>query len=145
MQQRGYNQALATFFLEKLCNEADSVYKLGYAITLGKQSAYECLRTTYASLMDRLSKLMSKNSDELRIDLLEACWASHKSKSAKGEDKSKLSTFLGTLSTDERAALIMVDGAVLLPEEAAKVIGCDEVEIRKTLAKARQALIKKFS
>jgi hypothetical protein len=144
MQQRGYNKALATFFLEKLCNEADSVYKLGYAITLNKQAAYDCVRSTYASLMERLSSLMTKKSDELRVELLQACWVANKTKSAKSGGSDKLSGFFGSLSLSERIVLAMVDGAVLLPEETARVVGCDESEVRQNLAKARQTLIKKY-
>jgi DNA-directed RNA polymerase specialized sigma24 family protein len=145
MEAQGYNEGLATFFIERLCREADGAYKFGFALTLNQRSAEGCVKSAYKSLLGNLGNLLHKSTEEIRIEILKACWVSYEN--AQSDDvveSSQFASFLSSLSVEQRSTLVLVDGAILMPEEVGKVIGMDEGEVRTHLAEARKLMIKKY-
>ncbi|MBF0441849.1 MAG: hypothetical protein HQK54_08100 [Oligoflexales bacterium] len=137
-----YQEGLSTFYLEKLCGKADLVFRFGFALTLNRDGASECVYLTYKKLSKELSEIMKHNDTELRIKLLNVCWeASKYSKTEYPVENSGFAKFLMTLDQIARGSLIAVDVEGLTPSETAEIFGLEEMEIRKHLATGRKALI----
>lgn len=134
------NESLAAFFVENLCQEADFVYRLCFALSLNPSMAKSCVQETYQKLLPMLNELVREDSTTIRTRLAKMTWNLCENRKGQETDQSPTGQFLKTLKLEERSALVLVDESGFSPVEAASIMGVDENKVRLSLAKARKAL-----
>lgn len=142
MSRAEHQEALTTFFTERLCGEADLVYRLGFALTLSRKEASQLVHGTFKTMIGDLVGLLDQSTAELRVRLCKTCFQHFKGMKGHMEgDASKIAKFFGTLAHEARAALVMVDFAGLTPAEAASALSIPEDKMRAYMAQARKGLL----
>lgn len=143
MSRAEHQEALTTFFTERLCGEADLVFRLGFALTLSRKEASQLVHATFKTMIGDLASLLDQTTPELRVRLCKACFQHFKAMKGHLEGESaKIAKFFGTLAHEARAALVMVDFAGLTVSEAAAALQIKEDKMRLYMAEARKGLLK---
>lgn len=143
LQNGSYDEDLTIFFEDKLVGEADLVFQLAYAFTLDRKIAFEVVQKVYKELIKNLSTLAQKDSQEVRLYLLQVGYEFVRDmKEAKSNDTSVVASFLRSFGPKERVTLMMVEIAGIYPNECSKILSLEEKDIRNSLAKVRESLIK---
>lgn len=140
---QAYDAGAVAFFIENLCQEADMVYRFGYALTLSTVGAAELVNETYARIVSDLPSLLDEDSLKLRLLLIRNAWDVHQSWSKEFRPTmTSIHDFLVGFSIEVRSVLILIDGIGLTPKEASQVLRMDEVEVRRNLAEGRSKMIR---
>lgn len=139
---RKYDAGAAAFFVETLCQDADTLLRFGYALTLSEEMASELVYKTYRSILPRLPELLKKDGTFIRQQLLRRIWEIHHEEGREGDDNSHaLYPLFRPLELDTRAALFLSDIVGLTMNEIREITPMDEVDLRKHLAVARKRLM----
>lgn len=139
---QAYDAGAVAFFVENLCQEADMVYRFGYALTLSTVGAAELVNETYARIVPDLPNLLDEDSLKIRLILVRHAWDIYQVWSKEFRPTvTPLHEFLAQLGTETRSVLILVDGIGLTPKETAQVMRIEEVEARRHLAEGRRKMI----
>lgn len=141
-EQAKLSPDLKDFFFERLCQEADMVYRFALTLTLNRKASFDMSRQAYQKQTASLTDLIHDTTTVLRVKLFSTVWQGfHAAKDKFEVDAGVLGKFMGTLSIDKRSVLYLLDVAGLSAAEAAQVIGSDELQIRRLLADARRNLV----
>lgn len=140
--QANFNENFAAYFETDLVGEADLLYRLAFAYTLNEDISFECVTKVYQGMVSALPELVKLESGAVRMRLCGAALrAVQPLKPEPTKDKSPLVGFIKTFTPEERATLVLVELAGLLPSEVASLLNKEESDVRKTLATARKQLI----
>ncbi|SME93887.1 Sigma-70, region 4 [Pseudobacteriovorax antillogorgiicola] len=130
------------FFVGNLCQEADLIYRFGYALTLSEVGAAKLVMETYRSLIGQLDRLLASSSQDIRLELAKAAWHIFQSWNETFEETDSLVLdFLHSLTIDIRIVLTLVDALGFSPEETAQILELKDVELRRYLAEGRKQMI----
>lgn len=140
--KESYDEGLATFYLEKVCPEADQIFRFAFALTLDRNSAAEYVQSTYKKSTDELASLVNLSVTELQVKLLQSCYEIHKSSHTEHPPESSgLGSFFVNLDEQVRAVLVLLDVIGLNVQETSDVMEMEEIDVRKNVAVSRKALI----
>ncbi|MFW7380434.1 MAG: hypothetical protein ACOH5I_16600 [Oligoflexus sp.] len=140
---QAYDEGAVAFFIENLCQEADLIYRFGYALTLSTVGAAELVNETYARIVSEIPSLMEEDSQKLRLFLIRNAWDVYQGWSKEFRPTlAPIHELLAEATIEVRSILILIDGIGLTPKEVAQVIRMDEVEVRCNLAEGRRRMIK---
>jgi len=140
---QAYDAGAVAFFIENLCQEADLVYRFGYALTLSTVGAAELVNETYARIVDDLPSLIDEDSLKIRLFLVRNAWDVYQSWSKEFRPTlTPIHDFLVAISIEVRTVLILIDGIGLTPKEVSQVLRVDEAEVRRNLAEGRSKMIR---
>ncbi len=137
----GVSEGMATFFVEKLCQEADFVLRICFALLLNTPNAQGAVQDIYQRLLPLLSELLREDSTTIRARLAKMAWEHCTNRKSQESDTTPLGNFLKTLKFEERGALVLIDEAGFSHDETANIMGLNADAVRQHLVNARQALI----
>jgi len=130
------------FYEDRVCGEADLVYRYCLTLTLNHETAQKLLLLVFKDAAENLVTMLGSSTNSLRTTLFRIGYRLHKNAEKKASGGgSALIKFLSTLATDIRVALFAVDVAGLPIDQVAEVLDEEEHAVRKKLAMARQALL----
>ncbi len=139
---RKYDAGAAAFFVETLCQDADTLLRFAFALALNEDWASDLVFKTYQSILPKLPVLLKKDSGYIRQLLLRRLWEVHHEQAREGNAAGNaLYAFLRPLELDTRAALFLCDGIGLTVEEALEIIPMDTNDLRRHLAIGRKRLL----
>jgi predicted DNA-binding protein (UPF0251 family) len=139
---QAYDAGAAAFFIETLSQEADSVYRFGFAVSLSLDGATEIVFQTYSRIVTDLPQLLNEDSLKLRLILIRHAWEIFKHSNQQFTPASSpLQTLLAGMTVEIRGVLMLVDGIGLTPKEVAQVMNREEVDVRRDLAEGRRKLV----
>jgi hypothetical protein len=139
---RKYDAGAAAFFVENLCQDADTLLRFGFALTLSEEIASRLVYKTYQAIGPRIAELLDKDSNFIRLQLMRRAWELHHEANQEGQSSVHvLFPLLKPLDLETRAVLFMVDVIGLTVEEACEITKMDEGELRRHLAHGRKRLL----
>lgn len=140
---KNYDEKLATFYVEKVCSEADVVYRFAYALCLNREDAFAAVIRAFEKAVERLDKLYGMPSMAIRALLIQSAWQHIPAGAAGQGDRSgsPVQKLMQSLDRESRAILFTVDVAGLSFGETATTLGMSEDTVRKRLALARAELV----
>ncbi len=140
---QNYDEKLATFYVEKVCSEADVVYRFAYVLCLNRETAFAAVVRSFETAVTKLEKLYGMPSMAIRAFLLQACWGQLDGAGNGPSDKatSPLQKLMENLDRNQRGVLCAVDFVGLSISEVATTLSLAEDAVRKNLAAARAYLI----
>lgn len=131
----------ATFYVERLCPEADHVYRLGFALTLSRDGALRCVTGVFNKLSQDLGSLMGR--EDLRKKVLRAAWHEFTSMRDKyAAEATAIAKFFAALSLEARGALIIIDVCGMTPAECAEIMAAAPTDVTSHITAARRELVK---
>ena len=137
-----YDEKLSSFYMERLCLEADHVFRFAFALTLSRTAAFECVKSAYKRATSHLVELAPLPSTDLRMKMLGYCLDGYRSLTTEYPvDGGGLTTILTGIDEKCRIALMLVDAGMMTPMEVGDLLGEDEISIRKALAQGRKHLV----
>lgn len=138
---QAYDAGAVAFFVENLCQEADMVFRFGYALTLSSVGAAELVKETYARIVPELPNLLDEESLKLRLLLIRNAWDVYQGWSQEFRPTvTPIHGLLEKLSLEARSVLVLIDGIGLTPKEVGQVMRTDEQDVRINLAEGRRHL-----
>lgn len=143
---QSYDSGAVAFFVETLCEEADLILRLAYALCSNESTAASLVELTYQRALDDLASL--SREDSLRIKLVLACHCMDAFGSLSEMPIPKpidASSFMEGLELKQRASLVLVDGLGFTITETSEILKVEIHEIRERLSEARQAMLKDTS
>lgn len=139
---RTYDGGATAFFVETLCQEADTVLRFAYALTLSEDIAKRLVYKTYQTIVPHLTELLNREGSTVRLFLLRRLWELHHENDQEGQASSNiLFPLLRTLELQTRALLFLVDVIGLTLEEVGEITKLDEIDMRRHLAQGRKRLL----
>ena len=138
-----HDETLINYFDDEIVGHADTVYRFALALTLSLDGAHRLVRTTYQIAAAQLERLQAIEGTAAVAWLLGECWKAHsEAKQAKSpEAPVAVVRALKGIPLDQRAVLVAVDVAGLSLDEAGRVFGWAEQDLRLKLAVSRRALV----
>jgi hypothetical protein len=139
---RKYDAGAAAFFVETLCQDADTLLRFGFAMTLSEEIAGRLVYKTYESIVPSLPELLNKDAAVIRLQLLRRAWELHHEMNQEGSSSENiLFPLLKPLDFETRSCLFLVDVVGLSLEEACEITRMDETELRRYLTIGRKRLL----
>lgn len=139
---RKYDAGAAAFFVETLCQDADTLLRFGFALSLSDEWAADLVLKTYKSILPKLPELLKKDGTFIRQLLLRRLWEVHHEDPREGSSSTNgLYPFLKPLELDTRAALFLCDVVGLTVDEALEITPMDKNDFRQHLATGRRRLL----
>jgi hypothetical protein len=139
---RKYDAGAAAFFVETLCQDADTLLRFGFAMTLSEDLAGRLVYKTYESIMPSLPEIISKDAAAIRLLILRRAWELHHEMNQVGtSSENLLFPLLKPLDLEIRSVLFLVDVVGLSIDEARDITKMDEIELRRYLAIGRKRLL----
>jgi len=140
--ERGEEQLAV--YSEEFCPIAELVYKFGAGVTGANEPAVKLVEKTFATVAQDFDRL--QKAKDVKLTVFKLAWQSKDvlSQSGKKSQNSNVAEFLNSLNFDQRCYVILADFVGFLVEEIVQITGKDEVEVRKTLATARQKLVEQI-
>lgn len=139
---RTYDGGATAFFVETLCQEADTVLRFAYALTLSEDIGKRLVYKTYQTIVPNLTELLNRESAAMRLHLLRRLWELHHEEDQVGQSSSSLLfPLLKPLDLTTRALLFLVDVIGLTLEEVGEITKLDEIDMRRHLAQGRKRLL----
>ncbi|WP_141731651.1 hypothetical protein [Oligoflexus tunisiensis] len=139
---RKYDAGAAAFFVETLCQDADTLLRFGFAMTLSEEIAGRLVYKTYESIVPSLPELLNKDASAIRLQLLRRAWELHHEMNQEGSSSENvLFPLLKPLDLETRCCLFLIDVVGLSIEEAREITKMDETELRRYLAIGRKRLL----
>jgi hypothetical protein len=139
---RKYDAGAAAFFVETLCQDADTLLRFGFAMTLSEEIAGRLVYKTYESIVPSLPELLNKDAAVIRMQLLRRAWELHHEMNQEGSSSENvLFPLLKPLDLETRSCLFLVDVVGLSLDEAREITKMDETELRRYLAIGRKRLL----
>lgn len=139
---RKYDAGAAAFFVETLCQDADTLLRFGFAMTLSEEIAGRLVYKTYESIVPSLPELLNKDAAVIRLQLLRRAWELHHEMNQEGSSSENvLYPLLKPLDLETRSCLFLVDVVGLSMEEAREITKMDETELRRYLTIGRKRLL----
>ncbi len=139
---RKYDAGAAAFFVETLCQDADTLLRFGFAMTLSEEIAGRLVYKTYESIVPSLPELLNKDAAVIRLQLLRRAWELHHEMNQEGSSSENvLFPLLKPLDLETRSCLFLVDVVGLSMEEAREITQMDETELRRYLTIGRKRLL----
>ena len=130
------------FFIGNLCQEADLIYRFGYALTLSELGAERLLMETYRSVLGQLHRMLESDSHTIRMELMKAAWVAFSSWKDKFDTTDSLVLDLfQSLKPDVRVPFAVVDGLGFTPDEAGQILHLSEDRVRHSLLQGRKKMI----
>lgn len=140
-----YDESLINYFDDEIVGHADTVYRFAFALTLSLDGAHRLTQRTYQEVAANLERFGTAEGSAAVARLLAECWKGFGANAADGAGQGSEATAvlkaLKGIPAAERAALIAVDVAGLSMDEAGKVFGWSETDLRRKLAASRRALV----
>ena len=138
---KAYDEALVTYFIEKVCSEVDPVYRFAFILTLSLDGARSVVDKVFEEVATELES--HRDPEKLSSLLVTETWKAYGELKKGGfqEGHSAVIKALKPISEKARAALFSVDVMGLRADDAAKALGWEEIELRKNLGSARKALM----
>ena len=137
-----YDEKLASFYLERLCLEADHVFRFAFALTLSRAAAFECVKYAYRKATGLLVELAPLAGGLLRMKMLGYCLDGYRQLHTEYPvDDTGLVKVLTGMDEKARIVLMLVDAGMMTPAEVGDLLGENEIVIRKSLAQARKHLV----
>lgn len=139
---RKYDAGAAAFFVETLCQDADTLLRFGFAMTLSEELAGRLVYKTYESIVPQLPELLNRDANLIRLQLLRRAWELHHEMNQEGSSSENvLYPLLKPLDLETRTCLFLVDVVGLSIEEAKEITKMDDTELRRFLAVGRKRLM----
>ncbi len=139
---RTYDGGATAFFVETLCQEADTVLRFAFALSLSEDIGNRLVYKTYQSIVPHLSEFLNRDSATIRLFLLRRLWELHHENDEEGQSPDNiLFPLLRTLDLTTRALLFLVDVIGLTLEEVGEITKIDELDMRRYLAQGRKRLL----
>ncbi|MBC7534020.1 MAG: hypothetical protein H7318_20830 [Oligoflexus sp.] len=139
---RKHDAGAAAFFVETLCQDADTLLRFAYALTLSDEWATDLVYKTYKSILPKLPELLKKDGTYIRQLLLRRIWEVHHEEAREGTASDNvLYPFLKLLDLETRAALFLCDVVGLSIDEALEITPMDHNDLRRHLAAGRKRLL----
>ncbi len=135
-----YSEAEISYFLSKVCIEADPIYRVAIALTGDESTAFRYLRTGMVRMVAELRARAAADRDDNRAEILRHVWAEGGASSPATLKNGSVSEFLNGLDAMRRAILVASDVAGLSPSELAHAFKIDEAQVRKLIAESRRTL-----
>jgi hypothetical protein len=129
------------FYEDRICGEADHIYRYCIALTLNQDAAQKLLISTFQVALKKIDELKTiTDALELRSVLLSLALIESAAMKESPPGGSALFTFLKKLPADIRAVLISRDLAGLAVEQISKSNALSPELVYERLAVARKAL-----
>ncbi len=142
MNAEKYNAGAAAFFVETLCQDADTVLRFCFAMSLSEDIAARLVFKTYQAIVPQLTELLHKDSGIIRQLILRKAWELHHENNKEGSSSDNvLYPLLKPLDLNTRTCLFLIDVIGLSIEETREITKMDEVELRRYLAQGRKRLM----
>jgi hypothetical protein len=135
-----YSEAEISYFLSKVCIEADHIYRVAIALTGDESAAFRHLKSGMTRMVGELRVRASSDRDDNRAEILRHVWADAGSSSPASLKTGAVSEYLNGLDALHRGILVASDVGGLSPSELAHAFKLDETQIRKLIAESRRAL-----
>src|SRR5690606_24801425 len=129
-----------SYYLSKVCIEADPVFRFAVAVTLDDQSGYKPLKSAMSKMASELKARAGSDREDNRIEIMRLVWADLAQGRYEGGKGGPLSDVFKGLDAQSRAVLVASDVSGLSVEEMATVFKQSDAQLRKTLADARRVL-----
>lgn len=134
----GLKLKLNGHYLVNFCIHANDLYRFGFAVTLSKRAARQCVVTCSASFLAKI--LNSGHSSEDRIQLISQCWKAFQEVCRQQSDHSRLTELWAGMSLEERACLAIRGLWSLTDSEIATSLQLSVVDVRSHLHAAQEHL-----
>jgi hypothetical protein len=139
---RKYDAGAAAFFVDTLCQDADSLLRFGFALTLSEELAAGLVQRTYKTILPKLPEFLKKDASFIKLQLLRRLWELHHEEVQEGQSPNiKLYGLWKQMELETRAVLFLMDVAGLTFEETLQITPMDEIDLRKHLAVGRMRLL----
>lgn len=139
---RKHDAGAAAFFVDTLCQDADTLLRFGFALSLSDERASDLVLITYKSILPRLPELLKRDGTYIRQLLLRRLWEAHHEDPREGAaSTNSLDPFFRPLELDTRAALFLSDIVGLSVDEALEITPMDRNDFRQHLATGRRRLL----
>lgn len=136
------NPDAVAFFVSDLCQEADLIYRFGYALTLSEVGAAKLVQETFSAILGRLSRYLEYSAQRIRLELLAVAWRVYQNwRESFKETDSAVLDFLYALKKEVRIILVMIDVLGLSEPEVQSVLGLKEIDVKRFLAEGRRQML----
>ena len=140
--KRKSDAGAAAFFVETLCQDADTLLRFGFALSLSEDLGSRLVFKTYESFVEKLPELLHQDHASIRLKLLRRVWELHHETNQEGESSDNLLfPLLKPLDLETRACFFLVDAVGLSIDEARQITQMEENETRRHLCAARKRLL----
>lgn len=139
---RKYDAGAAAFFVETLCQDADTLLRFGFALTMSEDHAADLVQRTYKTIIPRLPEFLKKDGSFIRQQLLRRLWEIHheEAKEGNGNNNALYPLYKG-MELETRAILFLSDVVGLAVSETQEITPMDENDLRRHLANGRKQLM----
>ena len=135
----------ATFFVERVCPEADHAYRLGFALTLSREGASRCVMGVFKKLAPECASLTGLSSEDLRKKVLRMAWEEfHSMRDKYAAEATSIAKFFASLSLEGRAALVIVDVCGMTAAECGEIMAQGAPQVTGHVSVARRELVKQL-
>ena len=133
----------STFYVERVCPQADQAYRLGFALTLSREGGQRVVTGVFKKLVQDLKALEGRSSEDLRKKILRMAWEEfHSMRDKYSAESTNLARFFSALSLEARAALVVIDVCGMTAAECAEVMAAPSKDVSTHLTVARRELVK---
>jgi len=142
---RKLNENELFFYEDRVCGEADAVYRFCFGVGGDPAKAYELVKMTYKNAAEEIAGLLNLSTEEIRTELIKISYRLlSKDKIAKKSGSSLFAKYLSKLSFEQKSIVLAKDIVGLTVKQVSHVIDNDELFVRKELAAARIQLPDSF-
>ena len=145
IDRKKISESLVYFFDEKVCHQADVVYRFCYGACLNLDSSKELVMETMKGVVDDLENLSLYDEAGLKVLLMYYAFKNLKSSQKEiTQDSSKYAQLVGSLDLDQRALFMAVDILGLSFSEASRIFSKEEDSLRVDIGPIREYILGKI-
>ncbi len=145
IDRKSISESLVYFFDEKVCHQADVVYRFCYGACLNLSLSKELVMETMKGIVDDLENLSLYDDTGLKVLLMYYAFKNLKSSQKEiTPDSSKYSQLVGSLNLDQRALFMAVDILGLSFSEASRIFSKEEDALRVEIGPIREFVLGKI-
>lgn len=145
IDRKKISESLVYFFDEKVCHQADVVYRFCYGACLNLNFSKELVMETMKGVVDDLENLSLYDEAGLKVLLMYYAFKNLKSSQKEiTKDSSKYAQLVGSLDLDQRALFMAVDILGLSFSEASRIFSKEEDSLRTDIGPIREYILGKI-
>lgn len=145
IDKKNISESLVYFFDEKVCPQADVIYRFCYGACLNLEVSKKIVLSTIEGIVSDLENLSLYDDAGLKVLLLYYAFKNLKSFNQEiTPDASKYSKLVGSLNTDQRALFMAVDILGLSFSEASRIFSKEEESLRTDIGPVREYVLGKI-
>jgi len=142
---RKLNENELFFYEDRVCGEADAVYRFCFGVCGEADKAYELVKLAYKKAAEIIGTMMNYSAEQIRAELIKISYTMlSNEKTSKKSGSSLFAKYLSKLSFEQKSIVLAKDVVGLSVKQISQVLGNDELYVRKELAAARIQLPDSF-